>query len=223
MTVPAGWRPTFPDSVPQELKDAVRIIYEQHDQLKSDVGSAIAKVGQKVQSASDLAKQSASSTESLLTTLPDYALLQAGSSSQLRQGQGSVLPISSGSLLYDNSVAGVVKWYFTGLTITWPDGSSTPLPDTTVALPSISVSGLAPGSYLFYPRYNIARATVQWVQVVGGTGTPPAAYATSSVLAGQAQNADGMVALSLGGITGVATGGGGGGGSGGGRRGFGAQ
>lgn len=218
---PSGWRPNLPDSVPQSLKDAIRIIYEKHDQLHSEIAAALANVAATAKGAQDSIQQNALATESLLTTIPGYALLQAGSSSQLKQGQGSILPISSGSLQYDNSIANVLKWFFTGLKLSWPDTTSTPIPDTTLALPSIIVTGLAPGSYFFYPLYNISLRLVQWALAPGGVGTPPVAYAASSVLAAQIQNQDGNVSLAIGGIVGVATGGGGGGGSGGGRRGYG--
>jgi hypothetical protein len=224
VSVPSGWRPTLPDSVPQSLKDAIRIIYEKHDDLESNTASAIQKVDLTASAANDAVQQNALATESLLTTIPGYALLQAGSSSQLRQGQGSILPISSGSLLYDNSLAGTIKWYFSGLKISWPDGSTTPIPDTTVALPSIIVTGLSAGSYVFYPYYNINLKVVQWAAAPGGVGAPAVAYSASSALAAQIQNQDGFVAIGPGGGGGVsatATSGGGGGGSGGGRRGYG--
>jgi hypothetical protein len=219
--VPSGWRPTLSPSTPQDVKDAIRIIYQKNDELEANAASAIAKAQASADAAQQTAGQSAAATEQLLTQIPGYALLQAGSSEQLRQGQGSVLPISSGAFEYDNSVAGTIKWYFTGLVISWPDGSTTPVPNTTDALPSITIAGLAPGTYYFYPMYSIGLKTVQWAQVAGGAGTPAAAYSSPSVAAGQAQNSDGVVALSLGGITGVVTSGGGGGGSGGGRTGYG--
>ena len=212
--------PPLDDSVHSSVKDAIRMLYQKHYQLLDAVGQ-VARTAATPAQVNDALQNSAAKTQSFLTTIPGYNLFQAGSSSQLRQGQGSILPISSGSLQYDNSVANVIKWFFSGLTLSWPDKTKTPIPDTTLALPSVIVSGLAPASYFFYPYYNIGLQMVLWALAPGGVGNPAVAYSASSVLAAQIQNQDGNVSLAIGGITGTATGGGGGGGSGGGRRGYG--
>jgi hypothetical protein len=162
------------------------------------------------------AQFTAARTEQALAVLPIAQLAGQGVSSGI-SAQGSILPTPSIGLLYDNATAGTIKWYSTSLVIYLPDGRSIPIPDTTVGAPIISVSGLAVATYNFYPYYNLDLGMVQFVQVTGGTGTPPAAYAAKSILAAQAVNGDGKIPLSsTGSVQAAATGGGGGGGSGGG-------
>ena len=190
-----------------DLRDAIVTLKNQQEASQAQAAAQIQK--------------SALKTESLITTVQGFNLILTGSSSPIRTGQVSVLPMSIGSVFYDNATAGTIKWYFTGLKILWPDGTSTVVPDTTLANPSISVSGLTAGNtYSFYPFYDVSQLNVQWVQTSGGVGTPPAAYLGGSTLAGQQQNSDGNVAISVGAITAAATAGGGGGGSGGGRVGY---
>ena len=130
----------------------------------------------------------------------------------------SLMATPTGGLLYNNATANTIKWYYTGLIIYLPDGTVIPVPDTTAANPSISVSGLTPSTtYNFYPYYNVDRKQVLWALVPGGTGTPAAAYAAKSILGAQEANGDGNIGLSpASSVTAAATSGGGGGGGGGG-------
>ncbi len=210
----APWHPTLHPDTEQSVKDAIRKAYDDLYFLQDRINKVAQGAASKT-SLSSLQSQ-ASAVQTRLASMSGYDFQTTGSSSSVRRSQGSMLPTISGSLTYDNATANVVKWFSTGLTILWPDGVTTLIPDTTVGTPSISVSGLAVGSYFFYPYYSISLNLVQWALVSGGTGTPAVAYAAKSAAAAQVIQADGNVALSVGGISAAATGGGGGGGSGGG-------
>ena len=156
-------------------------------------------------------------TEQSLSTIAAAQLTSQGVSTGIT-GQGSILPVPSTGLLYDNATANTIKWYSTGLMIYLPDGRVIVVPDTTVAAPIISVGGLTPSTtYYFYPCYNLDLGMVQFIVVTGGTGTPAAAYTAKSVLAAQGASGDGKIALApTTSVTAAATSGGGGGGGGGG-------
>lgn len=159
----------------------------------------------------------ASATEQALATLPMAQLASQGTTFGIAR-QGSILPIPANSILYDNATANTIKWYSTGLVLYPTYGGTIAIPDTTVAQPIISVGGLTPATtYFFYPYYSTDLRMIQFAQVVGGVGAPPAAYTAKNILAAQVTSGDGNIALStVSSVTAAATGGGGGGGSGGG-------
>jgi hypothetical protein len=209
--------PSLRGKIPDEAAQAIEDLYTQINQ----VNNRITHESKNLQTGIDLANQQLTSQSAKLqqamSIIPVAQLTAQGVSSGIN-AQGSILPSPTGGLLYNNATANTIVWYYTGLIIYLPDGTTIPVPDTTVANPSISVGGLTPSTtYNFYPYYSIDQRNVLWAMASGGTGTPPAAYAAKNIVAAQIANGDGNIAISpQSSVTAAATGGGGGGGGGGG-------
>jgi hypothetical protein len=130
--------------------------------------------------------------------------------SKMLTGIISTLPMLSGGFTYDATTTSVT-WDWVNLQIFYPDGTTKQLPDG-----SNTVTGLAAGTYYFYPYYDTKRAVLDWVP--SATGTPAIAHTSATEAAAQWQLNDKFVPLSAGAIQavvpGAGTGTGGGGGSG---------
>jgi len=123
--------------------------------------------------------------------------------------KGSVPPTWSGAFTYVSTTA-TITWSWTGLTISRADGSTTAIPDG-----SLAISGLtAATTYYFYPYYDDAALALGWV--AGGVGSPANALAAKTNAAAQQQGLQSRIPLSQGAIVAATTSSGTGGGSGGG-------
>ena len=123
--------------------------------------------------------------------------------------KGSVPPTWSGAFTYVSTTA-TITWSWTGLTISRADGSTTAIPDG-----SLAISGLTPATtYYFYPYYDDAALAIGWV--AGGAGSPANALAAKTNTAAQQQALQSRIPLSQGAIVAATTSSGTGGGSGGG-------
>jgi hypothetical protein len=123
--------------------------------------------------------------------------------------KGSVPPTWSGAFTYVSTTA-TITWSWTGLTISRADGSTTAIPDG-----SLAISGLtAATTYYFYPYYDDAALAIGWV--AGGAGSPANALAAKTNAAAQQQALQSRIPLSQGAIVAATTSSGTGGGSGGG-------
>jgi hypothetical protein len=123
--------------------------------------------------------------------------------------KGSVPPTWSGAFTYVSTTA-TITWSWTGLTISRADGSTTVIPDG-----SLAISGLtAATTYYFYPYYDDAALAIGWV--AGGAGSPANALAAKTNTAAQQQALQSRIPLSQGAIVAATTSSGTGGGSGGG-------
>ncbi|HTZ74703.1 MAG TPA: Hint domain-containing protein [Candidatus Aquilonibacter sp.] len=140
------------------------------------------------------------------------AALTAGKIDPSKAGvlaKGSVPPTWSSTFTYISTTS-TLTWSWTGLTIYRADGTTTAIPDGTVA-----VTGLTAGTtYYFYPYWDESSSSLGWVQ--GGTGTPALAQPTKTNAAAQQQALQGRVPLSQGAVIAATTTSGTGGGSGGG-------
>src|SRR5271155_816138 len=215
--MPVQNRYSLKGKIPDEAAQSIDDLYTVAGQLQSQITNTQEKLQQQITAAQQAIAQQGGQISQAMTVIPAAQLTAQGVSSGTT-AQGSILPTPTGGLLYDNATANTIKWYYTGLIIYLPDGTVIPVPDTTVANPSILVSGLTPSTtYNFYPYYNVDRKQVLWALVPGGTGTPAAAYAAKSILGAQLANGDGNIGLSpASSVTAAATSGGGGGGGGGG-------
>jgi hypothetical protein len=209
--------PSLRGKIPDEAAAAIEELYRQLNQVNNRVTNESLNLQSAIQGVGAKVGSQAAQLSQALSIIPSAQLLSGGVSSGINT-QGSVLPTPTGGLLYNNATASTIIWYYTGLIIYLPDGTQIPVPDTTVANPSISISGLTPSTtYNFYPYYSVDFKTVLWAVAPGGTGTPAAAYVAKSILAAQIANGDGNIAISpQSSVTAAATGGGGGGGGGGG-------
>ncbi|MGA2510118.1 MAG: hypothetical protein ABSG27_07790 [Candidatus Acidiferrales bacterium] len=123
--------------------------------------------------------------------------------------KGSVPPTWSGAFTYASTTSSLT-WSWSGLTIYRADGTTTAIPNGSVA-----ISGLAAATtYYFYPYWDDAASALAWV--AGGSGTPANAQSAKTNLAAQQQALQGRVPLSQGAIVAATTSSGTGGGSGGG-------
>jgi len=123
--------------------------------------------------------------------------------------RGSVPPTWSGTFTYASTTT-TLTWTWTGLTIFRADGTTTAIPNG-----SLAVTGLtAATSYYFYPYWNDDTSSLAWVG--GGAGSPANAQAAKTNLAAQQQSLQGFIPLSQGAMVAATTSSGTGGGSGGG-------
>jgi hypothetical protein len=123
--------------------------------------------------------------------------------------KGSVPPTWSGVLTYISTTTSIT-WSWTALTIARADGSSTSIPNG-----SLAVNGLTPATtYYFYPYWDDIALALQWV--AGGAGSPANAQTAKTNSAAQQQSLQGRIPLSQGAMVAATTASGTGGGSGGG-------
>jgi hypothetical protein len=123
--------------------------------------------------------------------------------------KGSVPPTWSGALTYVSTTSSIT-WSWAGLSIARADGTSTPIPNG-----SLAVTGLTPATtYYFYPYWDDPSPAIHWV--AGGAGSPPNAQSAKTNFAAQQQSLQGRVPLSQGAMAAATTAAGTGGGSGGG-------
>jgi hypothetical protein len=123
--------------------------------------------------------------------------------------KGSVPPTWSGALTYISTTTSIT-WSWTALTIARADGSSTSIPNG-----SLAVNGLTPATtYYFYPYWDDIALTLHWV--AGGAGSPANAQTAKTNSAAQQQSLQGRIPLSQGAMVAATTASGTGGGSGGG-------
>jgi hypothetical protein len=123
--------------------------------------------------------------------------------------KGSVPPTWSGAMTYVSTTTSI-SWSWSGLSISRADGSSTSIPNG-----SLAVTGLTPATtYYFYPYWDDVALTINWV--AGGTGSPPNAQTAKTNSAAQQQSLQGLIPLSQGAMMAATTASGTGGGSGGG-------
>lgn len=214
--MPPPWIESLRGKIPDDALKGISELADRHAQVSGSVKTLRSEFS--TQLADNLKARSIQSSQiqQILSILPSFDLT-TGKSTSL-QAQGSILPTPTVQIFYDNATANTIKWYHTGLVVGQPDQTQIVIPDTTVANPDISVSGLTPSTtYTFYPYYSFDLRRVLFAQVPGGVGTPPAAYTSGNFLAAQLVNGDGNYALSsISSVTAAATSGGGGGGHGGG-------
>jgi len=123
--------------------------------------------------------------------------------------KGSVPPTWSGAMTYVSTTTSIT-WSWSGLSIARADGSSTSIPNG-----SLAVSGLAAATtYYFYPYWDDVALAIKWV--AGGTGTPANALPAKTNSAAQRQSLQESIPLSQGAMMAATTSSGTGGGSGGG-------
>ena len=123
--------------------------------------------------------------------------------------RGSVPPVWNTGFTY-TSTPSSITWSWTGLTIFRADGTTTAIPDS-----SLAVSGLTPGTtYYFYPYFDESQNALAWV--AGGAGSPPNALTAKTNAAAQQQSLQGRIPLSQGAMVAATPVSGSGGGSGGG-------
>ena len=123
--------------------------------------------------------------------------------------RGSVPPTWSGAFTYISTTSSLA-WSWSGLAIYRADGTTTPIPNGSVA-----VTGLAAATtYYFYPYWDEAAGALAWVP--SGAGSPSYAQSAKTNSAAQQQALQGRIPLSQGAIAAATTSSGTGGGSGGG-------
>jgi hypothetical protein len=123
--------------------------------------------------------------------------------------RGSVPPTWSGAFTYVSTTTSLT-WTWTGLTIYRADGTTTAIPNGSVAVTGLT----AATTYYFYPYWDDTASALAWV--AGGAGSPANAQTAKTNLAAQRQSLQGLVPLSQGAIVAATTSSGTGGGSGGG-------
>jgi hypothetical protein len=123
--------------------------------------------------------------------------------------RGSVSPTWSGSFTYSSTTSGIT-WSWSGLSILRADGTSTAVPNGSVASTGLT----AATTYYFYPFWNESTSTLEWVG--GGAGSTANAQTAKTNSAAQQQSLQGLVPLSQGAMVAATTSSGTGGGSGGG-------
>jgi hypothetical protein len=123
--------------------------------------------------------------------------------------KGSLPPTWSGAFTYVSTTSSIT-WSWSGLTIYRADGTTTAIPNG-----SLAVNGLSAGTtYYFYPYWDDVHSAIRWV--AGGTGSPANAQAAKTNSAAQQQSLQGLIPLSQGAMIAATTTSGTGGGSGGG-------
>ncbi|HXX20791.1 MAG TPA: Hint domain-containing protein [Candidatus Acidoferrum sp.] len=123
--------------------------------------------------------------------------------------RGSVPPTWSGAFTYVSTTSSLT-WSWSGLAIYRADGSTTAIPNGSVAVTGLT----AATTYYFYPYWDEVAGALAWV--LGGAGTPACAQSAKTNLAAQQQALQGRIPLSQGAIAAATTSSGTGGGSGGG-------
>jgi hypothetical protein len=123
--------------------------------------------------------------------------------------RGSVPPSWSGAFTYASTTSSLT-WSWSGLAIYRADGTTTPIPNGSVAVTGLT----AATTYYFYPYWNDNTSSLAWVG--GGAGSPANAQAAKTNLAAQQQSLQGFIPLSQGAMVAATTSSGTGGGSGGG-------
>jgi hypothetical protein len=123
--------------------------------------------------------------------------------------KGSVPPTWNGAFTYASTTS-TITWSWSGLVIYRADGTTTPVPNSSVALSSLGFGT----TYYFYPYWDDVAQSLGWV--AGGTGTPAYAQAAKTNASAQQQALQGRIPLSQGGMAAATTTSGTGGGSGGG-------
>ncbi len=138
--------------------------------------------------------------------------LTAGSVDPAKAGvltKGSIPPTWNGAFTYASTTTSIT-WSWTGLSIFRADGTTTSVPDG-----SLAVTGLSSGTtYNFYPYWDDVAQAMGWVG--GGAGTPANALTAKTNAAAQQQALQGRIPLSQGAMLAATTTSGTGGGSGGG-------
>jgi len=123
--------------------------------------------------------------------------------------KGSVPPTWSSAFTYVSTPSSIT-WSWTGLSIYRADGTTTAIPNGSVAVTSLSAST----TYYFYPYWDENALGIAWAS--GGAGNPAYAQAAKTNLAAQQQALQGRIPLSQGAMVAATTASGTGGGSGGG-------
>jgi len=123
--------------------------------------------------------------------------------------RGSVPPTWSGAFTYASTTSSLT-WSWSGLTIYRADGTTTAIPNGSVAVTSLT----AATTYYFYPYWDETAGVLAWV--AAGAGSPAYAQAAKTNAAAQQQALQGRIPLSQGAIAAATTSSGTGGGSGGG-------
>jgi hypothetical protein len=123
--------------------------------------------------------------------------------------KGSVPPTWNGAFSYVSTTSSLT-WSWSGLTIYRADGTTTAIPNGSVA-----ITGLAAGTtYYFYPYWDDVAGVIGWVS--GGVGSPANAQSAKTNTVAQQQALQGRIPLSQGAMVAATTAAGTGGGSGGG-------
>jgi len=123
--------------------------------------------------------------------------------------KGSVPPTWSGAFTYASTPTSLT-WSWSALTIYRADGSTTPIPDN-----SLAITGLTAGTtYYFYPYWDESVSALNWV--AGGSGAPANAQTAKTNTAAQQQSLRSRIPLSQGAMIAATPSSGSGGGSGGG-------
>ena len=125
--------------------------------------------------------------------------------------KGSVPPTWSGAFTYVSTTSSIT-WSWIGLTIARADGTTTPIPNGSLAITSLA----ATTTYYFYPYWDETALAIGWVAGGAGVGTPASAQSAKTNAAAQQQSLQGRIPLSQGAVVAATTSSGTGGGSGGG-------
>ena len=123
--------------------------------------------------------------------------------------KGSVPPTWSGAFTYVSTTSSIT-WSWAGLTIARADGTSTAVPNGSLAISALA----AATTYYFYPYWDDAALAIAFV--AGGAGSPANAQSAKTNAAAQQQSLQSRIPLSQGAMIAATTSSGTGGGSGGG-------
>jgi hypothetical protein len=123
--------------------------------------------------------------------------------------RGSVPPTWSGAFTYASTTSSLT-WSWSGLAIYRADGTSTAIPNGSVAVTGLTTAT----TYYFYPYWDETANALAWVPA--GSGSPAYAQSAKTNAAAQQQALQGRIPLSQGAIAAATTSSGTGGGSGGG-------
>lgn len=178
------------------------------DALSQNVADPI--YGQKAQQAA----MEAVGTKMLQTTRRLNDGTQQHKISSDLNSQGGIPPTIINPMTYTSTTTSIT-WHWTLLQIKYGDGSVVAVPDGTLLITGLTNSTI----YKFYPYYDTLLGQVIFVaDNTNAIGVPPVAFppgatAAALQLAGQSQNTDGRVPLSVGGMSATVGGSGGGGGN----------